>query len=80
MSNEARVPMVQLPSGVCLSLDNIALIARKEITQFAVFYPNCGQVPTITLQDMAALKAIGFVQEAPEPEAANDAPRIAPAA
>jgi hypothetical protein len=65
-------PMAMLPSGVTLNLESILFIARKEINQFAVFYPNTGVAPHITGQDVDTLMAYGLIQKLAPPPAANE--------
>jgi len=79
MSNEARAPLIQLPSGVCLNLGEILFIARKELNQYMVVYASSGIAPNVDGKDMDVLKRIGFVQEIETPAAANE-PVIAPTA
>ena len=78
MSNEARAPLIQLPSGVCLNLEKILFITRKGLYQYMVVYASSDIAPNIDGKDVDVLKRIGFVQEIETPDAANE-PVIAPA-
>lgn len=81
-------PLVELPSGVALRIENINFIARMDLGKFAVHFhatpglPNNYTSPIITTADMDVLREFGIIQRIQasekdaQPAAANDAPKI----
>ena len=73
---QAMMPLVELPSGVCVRPDLISFIARKDLGKFMCVFQQTGIAPEITTADLDVLKGIGVVQTPPQaegtPSAAND--------
>jgi len=72
-----QMPLVELPSGVCIQPSKILFIGRKEINQFVVFMENSQAAPHIDGVDMDALRSVGIVQRLNTPKAANDTIEVA---
>jgi len=71
MSKETQVPLmplVELPSGVCVRPDKIVFVARKEINQYVLFMEGVGAAPNVDGRDMDVLKHYGVVQSFVDPE------------
>jgi hypothetical protein len=71
MSKEQEValmPLVELPSGVCVRPDKIVFVARKELNQYVLFMEGVGAAPNVDGRDLDVLKRLGVVQALADPD------------
>lgn len=74
------MPLVELPSGVCLRPDLVSFIARKDLGKFMVFFQQTGSAVEIGTADLDVLKGLGIVQTpAADPETTQPQGTIAQA-
>ncbi len=58
----AVTPLVRLPSGTTLRVENINFIAKQEINKYAVFFGSMGNAAIIDGADMDVLEEFGIIQ------------------
>lgn len=68
-------PLLQLPTGAIVRVEDIAMITRVELNQYVIHFKGVtGVGAKATSEDLEALAAWGMIQKlpAPQPVAAND--------
>ena len=60
--SDKMMPLIQLPSGVCIRPDKLLFIVRKGISEYVAVIEGCQMSPNISGEDLDTLRRVGVVQ------------------